>query len=145
LDDNDSYFDNLEELELNNWVQPVDEDVVVDESGKGVIEGEEVALDDKFKPYVGLEFCTPDEAYRFYNNYACHVGFSVRKGSRASSSKDVSSIRFVCHKEEFSNYQKKREMPIGSSTNQRTPEKRKGIIRMRCRASCKIKLVKGDI
>jgi hypothetical protein len=63
LDDNDSYFDNLEELELDNWVQPVDEDVVVDESDKGVTEGEEVALDDKFKPYVGLEFRTPDESY----------------------------------------------------------------------------------
>jgi FAR1 DNA-binding domain len=36
-------------------------------------------------------------------------------------------------------------MPIGSSTNQRTPEKRKGIIRMGCKASCRIKLVKGDI
>jgi FAR1 DNA-binding domain len=111
LDDNDSYFDNSEELELDNWVQPVDEDVVVDESDKDVNEGEEATLDDKFKPYVGLKFHTPDEAYQFYNNYACHVGFSVHKGSRASSNKDVSSIRFVCHKEGFSNYEKKREVP----------------------------------
>jgi len=112
---------------------------------KDMAEVKEVAVDDKIKPYVGLEFRTPDEAYNFYNNYACHVGFSVRKGSRASSSKGVSSVRFVCHKEGFSNYQKKREMPIGSSTNQRTPEKQKGIIRMGCRASCRIKLVKDDI
>jgi hypothetical protein len=67
LDDNDPYFNNLEELEL------VDEDVVVDESDKGVTESEEAALDDKCKPYVGLEFRTSDEAYQFYNNYACHV------------------------------------------------------------------------
>jgi hypothetical protein len=50
LDDNDPYFNNLEELEL------VDEDVVVDESDKGVTESEEAALDDKCKPYIGLEF-----------------------------------------------------------------------------------------
>jgi ribose 5-phosphate isomerase A len=136
LDGNDPYFNNLGELELENWVQVgADKGIVVEESDKdvtdkGVAEVKEVALDDKIKPYVGLEFRTPDEAYNFYNNYTCHVGFSVRKGSRASSSKGVSSIRFVCHKEGFLNYQKKREMPIGSSTNQRTPEKQKGIIRM---------------
>jgi zinc finger SWIM domain-containing protein 3 len=85
--------------------------------------GEESASDGENKLYVGLEFRTSDEAYNFYNNYACRVGFSVRKTSRASSSQGVSSIRFTYHKEGFSNYQKKREMSIESSTNQRTPEK----------------------
>jgi FAR1 DNA-binding domain len=110
-----------------------------------VTEGEEVALDDEIKFYVGLKFCTPDETYKFANNYACHVGFSVCKESRTSSSKGVSSIRFVCHKEGFSKYQKKIEMPIRNSTSQRTPEKHKGIIKMGCRVSCRIKLVKDDI
>jgi hypothetical protein len=75
LDDNDPYFNNLEELGLDIWVQPItDKDVVVEESvtDKSVAEGEEV-LNDKIKLYVGLKFRTPDEVYKFYNNYVCHV------------------------------------------------------------------------
>jgi zinc finger SWIM domain-containing protein 3 len=147
LDSNDPYFHNLGELEI----QESDEGVAVEErvddlndENVQVVE-EESAPDGENKPYVGLEFRTPDEAYDFYNNYACRIGFSVRKASRASSSQGVSSIRFTCHKEGFSNYQKKREMSIGSSTDQRTPEKQKGIIRMGCKASCRINLVKGNI
>jgi FAR1 DNA-binding domain len=63
----------------------------------------------KNKLYVGLEFRTPDVAYDFYSNYTCNVGFSVRKASRISSRQDISSIKFTCHKEEFLNYQKKKE------------------------------------
>jgi zinc finger SWIM domain-containing protein 3 len=148
LDGNDPYFDNLGGLRLQESdegvaiVEERDEDLD-DESVQPVVE--EGAPDGENKPYVGLEFRTPDEAYDFYNNYAGRVGFSVRKASRASSRQGVSSIRFTCHKEGFSNYQKKKEMPIGSCTNQRTPEKQKGIIRMGCKASCRIKLVKGNI
>jgi FAR1 DNA-binding domain len=80
----------------------------------------------KTNPYVSLEFHTSDETYDFYNNYACCVGFSVRKTSRVSSRQGVSSIRFTCQKEEFSNYQKKRVMSIESFTNQRTLEKQMG-------------------
>jgi zinc finger SWIM domain-containing protein 3 len=147
LDSNDPYFHNLGELEI----QESDEGVAVEERVEDLDDenvqavGEESASDGENKPYVGLDFHTLEEAYAFYNNYACRIGFSVRKASRASSSKGVSSIRFTCHKEGFSNYQKKREMSIGSSTNQRTPEKQKGIIRMGCKASCRIKLVKGNI
>jgi hypothetical protein len=82
----------------------------------------------KVKPYVGLEFRTLDEAYTFYNNYACQIEFSVCKGNRPSNSKGVSSNRFVCHKKEFLNYQRKRKMSTGSS-NQRTPTKQKRVIR----------------
>jgi FAR1 DNA-binding domain len=95
-----------------------------DESVQPVVE--EGAPDGENKSYVDLEFRTPDEAYDLYNNYAGRIGFSVRKASRASSRQGVSSIRFTCHKEGVLNYQKQKEMPIGTYTNQRTSEKQRG-------------------
>jgi FAR1 DNA-binding domain len=159
FDGNDPYINNLEELEFEEYVNILDEEqagvqVGVDESVEDVTdegievvtdEGIQAGYDNKNKPYIGLEFRTPEEAYNFYNNYACHVGFSVRKATRAKNSQGVSSIRYVCNKEGFSKYQKKKEMPIGSLTGQKTPEKVKGITRVGCKASIRIKLVQGGI
>jgi hypothetical protein len=41
----------------------------------------------KLKPELGMEFENEHIAYEFYNTYAGHVGFSVRKSWHDKSSK----------------------------------------------------------
>jgi zinc finger SWIM domain-containing protein 3 len=50
-------------------------------------------------PYVGMRFSSLEEAFKFYNDYALRVGFSVRKSSQTISKQGLSSKRFVCSKE----------------------------------------------
>ncbi|KAF3337587.1 Protein FAR1-RELATED SEQUENCE 12 [Carex littledalei] len=47
------------------------------------------------KPYVGMEFNTSEKAYTFYNDYACRVGFSIRKATQGKNRDGVSSIRTI--------------------------------------------------
>jgi FAR1 DNA-binding domain len=56
----------------------------------------------QMRPYIGMEFQTSNEAFTFYNAYAGHAGFSVRKDTCEKSKNDVSSMRFCCSKEGFS-------------------------------------------
>ncbi|XP_078152790.1 protein FAR1-RELATED SEQUENCE 5-like isoform X2 [Carex rostrata] len=106
---------------------------------------EEDQLKDAIKPRVGMEFRSPEEAFKMYNDYACRVGFSVRKQAQTKNKHGVSSMRYVCSKEGFSTRQKKIAMPIGSESNPRTPEKLKGMTRTGCGASFRMKIVKGGI
>ncbi|KAI3945056.1 hypothetical protein MKW98_009860, partial [Papaver atlanticum] len=46
----------------------------------------------EFRPYVGMEFESQDNAYAFYNRYAAKLGFSVRKHSTSLSRKDKTVI-----------------------------------------------------
>ncbi|XP_078171535.1 protein FAR1-RELATED SEQUENCE 5-like [Carex rostrata] len=108
-------------------------------------EEEDDVLDIASKPCVGMEFSTSEKAYTFYNEYACRVGFSVRKATHAKNRHGVSSIRFVCSKEGLSRWHKEKAIPIGSSTNIATPKKEHGVTRIGCKASCRIKLVKSGI
>ncbi|XP_072978354.1 protein FAR1-RELATED SEQUENCE 5-like isoform X2 [Typha angustifolia] len=56
----------------------------------------------KLVPEVDMEFESEDKAYEFYNRYAGHVGFSVRKSSSDKSSENVTRSRtFVCSREGF--------------------------------------------
>lgn len=128
-------MDNLEDLEFENCIIKDDEEVVV----------KKAKVDDQITPYLGLEFRTPDEEYTFYNSYACRVGFSVHIASQGNNRNDVLSIRYVCSKEEFSNSQKTKKQPIRNLTTQKTPEKEKGILRVSCKASCRIILIKDGI
>ncbi|XP_057956744.1 protein FAR1-RELATED SEQUENCE 7 [Malania oleifera] len=55
----------------------------------------------KVEPYLGLEFNSANEAYKFYYAYASNTGFKVRIGQLFRSRDDgsISSRRFVCSKE----------------------------------------------
>ncbi|XAR57155.1 hypothetical protein NMG60_11025195 [Bertholletia excelsa] len=55
----------------------------------------------KVEPYKGLEFCSANEAYKFYYAYAASTGFKVRIGQLFRSKHDgsITSRRFVCSKE----------------------------------------------
>jgi zinc finger SWIM domain-containing protein 3 len=97
---------------------------------------------ENFKPCIGMEFGTSEEAYNFYNTYGGHAGFSVRKNSMIKSRKDVSSVRFVCSKEGLSRRQKAELKELGSPTILRTPEREHGSTRTNCKASLRVKLVK---
>ncbi|XP_008782870.1 protein FAR1-RELATED SEQUENCE 5-like isoform X2 [Phoenix dactylifera] len=64
------------------------------------------ALDDaaiaKLVPEIDMEFESEEKAYEFYNRYAGHVGFSVRKSSSDKSSENITRSRtFVCSREGF--------------------------------------------
>ncbi|KAF3340994.1 Protein FAR1-RELATED SEQUENCE 12 [Carex littledalei] len=59
-------------------------------------EEDEAAISDTVQPYVGREFMSADEAYNFYNAYAGHVGFSIRKNTRTKSRNGLSSVRLIC-------------------------------------------------
>ncbi|KAJ4808279.1 Protein FAR1-RELATED SEQUENCE 5 [Rhynchospora pubera] len=99
----------------------------------------------KNQPHIGMEFKSRDEAYQFYNMYAFEAGFSIRKETTSKSSKGVSSERFVCSKEGFSNRQKQEQKKLGSSSDKKTPEKDKGSSRAGCKACLRVKLVKGEL
>ncbi|EEC74634.1 hypothetical protein OsI_10266 [Oryza sativa Indica Group] len=53
-------------------------------------------------PELSMEFDDEDKAYEFYNRYAGHVGFSVRKSSSDKSAENITRSRtFVCSREGF--------------------------------------------
>jgi hypothetical protein len=81
---------------LRDEILTVESDGIVADQSDGIVAN--TGSDHKIKSYVGLEFHTPDETYNFYNNYACRVALSVHKRSRTYSTKNVSSIGFVCNK-----------------------------------------------
>jgi FAR1 DNA-binding domain len=82
-----------------------------------------------------MEFKTADEAYNFYNAYACYTGFSIRRATQSKSRNGVSSIRFVCSKEGLSRRQRAEQKGLV-----KTPEREHGIRRTKCKASLRIKL-----
>ncbi|KAJ4778775.1 FAR1-related sequence 5 [Rhynchospora pubera] len=106
---------------------------------------EEEKPEENQQPYVGMEFKSEVEAYNFYNKYGGYKGFSIRKNSRNSSSKGVTSVAYVCSKEGFSKYRKQEHMELGNSSNKKTPEKEKGSGRTGCKAYLRLKLVKDAI
>lgn len=53
------------------------------------------------EPKVGMEFANENKAFKFYCNYAIHVGFSVRKGWWERSGRKVTTRVYVCSKEGF--------------------------------------------
>ena len=56
----------------------------------------------RLKPEIGMKFKNEDIAYEFYNAYARHVGFSVRKFWHDKSSTNViRTKKFVCSKAGF--------------------------------------------
>ncbi|XP_051117885.1 protein FAR1-RELATED SEQUENCE 5-like [Andrographis paniculata] len=54
-------------------------------------------------PKLGMGFDSEDHAYEFYNAYAAHLGFSVRKDYVNRSKKDgsVASRRYTCYREGY--------------------------------------------
>ncbi|CAD6217125.1 unnamed protein product [Miscanthus lutarioriparius] len=53
----------------------------------------------KLVPEVGMEFVSEEKAYEFYNKYAGHVGFSVRKSTSHKSSENITknSLKHLNH------------------------------------------------
>jgi hypothetical protein len=73
--------------------------------------------DQSVVPYVGMIFQIDREAYTFYNRYAEHAGFSVRKATQSKSNQGVSSMRFFVINKGLKNAKKSRrcrlEVQIG--------------------------------
>ncbi|KAJ1698440.1 hypothetical protein LUZ63_006952 [Rhynchospora breviuscula] len=92
-----------------------------------------------------MQFSLAEKAYIFYNSYAGRVGFSVRKSSKSTSRTGPSSQRFLCSKEGFCKNQKNFEMPIGSVSLHKSPQKVKSITRVGCRASLRVRRMKDGI
>ncbi|TVU37935.1 hypothetical protein EJB05_11280, partial [Eragrostis curvula] len=64
----------------------------------------------KLVPEVGMEFESEEKAYEFYNKYAGHVGFSVRKSTSHKSSENITKVRtFVCSREGYNRDKKSLE------------------------------------
>jgi zinc finger SWIM domain-containing protein 3 len=64
----------------------------------------------KLVPEVGMEFESEEKAYGFYNKYAGHVGFSVRKSTSHKSSENIIKVRtFVCSREGYNRDKKSLE------------------------------------
>ncbi|XP_058114875.1 protein FAR1-RELATED SEQUENCE 5-like [Magnolia sinica] len=65
------------------------------------MDNQEVNLEDNPGPRLGMRFKTANEAYKWYNEYARQVGFSVRINHQEKSRRDgeVISKSFVCSRE----------------------------------------------
>ena len=51
-------------------------------------------------PQIGMKFTDDDKVYKFYNEYACNIGFSVWKNQVRKNSKNVVIYRsFTCNRE----------------------------------------------
>ncbi|XP_010273716.1 PREDICTED: protein FAR1-RELATED SEQUENCE 5-like isoform X2 [Nelumbo nucifera] len=89
---------------------------------------------EEWTPKVGMIFQTVDEAYEFYNTYAGHVGFSIRKESRIFDKRanQIRYSKFCCSKEGRRAVDKRR-----INSKNRRPETRCG-----CMATMKISRVK---
>lgn len=82
-------------------------------------------------PEIGMEFDNEDKAYEFYNRYAGHIGFSVRKSSSDKSSDNITRSRtFVCSREGF-----RKDKKGAKEVKRPRPETRIG-----CRARMTIKI-----
>ncbi|KAJ4791674.1 Protein FAR1-RELATED SEQUENCE 5 [Rhynchospora pubera] len=90
----------------------------------------------KLLPEVGMEFETEDKAYEFYNRYAGHVGFSVRKSTsrkdKASTERIINVRCFVCSREGYNKDKKSLEA-----------KKPRLETRIGCPARMVIKLIEG--
>ncbi|XP_028796853.1 protein FAR1-RELATED SEQUENCE 5-like [Neltuma alba] len=85
---------------------------------------------------LGKEFDNLEEAWSFWNEYACRAGFSARKNGLTKSKKDKKTIigyRYACSKEG----KRKPDKRYTSATNHR-PETRTD-----CKAGMTVKLVEG--
>ncbi|OEL19653.1 hypothetical protein BAE44_0019329 [Dichanthelium oligosanthes] len=72
----------------------------------------------KMVPEVGMEFDDEDKAYEFYNRYAGHLGFSVRKSSSDKSAENITRSRtFVCSREGFRPFIDHQQMQINNQPN----------------------------
>ncbi|XP_049347739.1 protein FAR1-RELATED SEQUENCE 5-like [Solanum verrucosum] len=63
----------------------------------------EIGVGNSRDPYIGKEFQSLDDSFKFYLEYAHRSGFSVRRGRMTKSRKDKSIIgqEFVCSKQGF--------------------------------------------
>jgi FAR1 DNA-binding domain len=95
----------------------------------------------RLRYYLGMQFWTSEDAYNFYNEYGCHVGFSIRRKTTSSSKKDVSSVNFVCSTEGYSKCQRAELKGMNISTYLKTSEREYRTTRTNCKAYLRIKLV----
>ena len=58
-------------------------------------------LPDKFVPAIGQQFKIFDKAYNFYNTYARHAGFGIKKNQRNKTGR---YLRCVCEGKHSSNF-----------------------------------------
>ncbi|KAJ1685706.1 hypothetical protein LUZ63_019481 [Rhynchospora breviuscula] len=133
----------LEELCRLEELSPDEEEHCHDE--ENFYDEEDQSHDEPTKPYLGMIFSSTEDAYNFYNAYAGRVGFSVRKSSKSSSRTGPSSQRFVCSKEGICKKQKNFEMPIGSVSLDKSPQKIKSITRVGCKASLRVRRMKNGL
>ena len=64
------------------------------------------------EPKIGMEFPSEDAAYKFYNVYADHVGFSIRRNLIWKNTSGVLSMRtFTCSKEGYYRERSNQEQP----------------------------------
>ncbi|KAF9598933.1 hypothetical protein IFM89_033131 [Coptis chinensis] len=77
-------------------------DVCEDDEPHGGVIGDEVYEIEKdmniYCPCEGMEFDSLEEADVFYNNYAGHIGFSVRKNTvnRSRVTREINGRTFCC-------------------------------------------------
>lgn len=57
------------------------------------------SVEDVITPKMGMHFDDLNDAFEFYNGYAKHAGFSVRKDSTRTKNGEVIWKRFLCSKE----------------------------------------------
>ncbi|KAK4267584.1 hypothetical protein QN277_024345 [Acacia crassicarpa] len=100
-------------------------------------------MEDEFKPTIGKEFGSLEEAWMFWNDYAKRTGFGARKYSGTKSKKDGETItyRYVCCKEGLRKENKAKSYTSRHRAETRTNCKAKMVV---SRVNQKFKITRFD-
>jgi hypothetical protein len=60
-------------------------------------------------PTIGQEFRSYDEAYAFYNTYAKHTGFGIKKGQRNKTRRYLQCVREGKHRNSVADEERRRD------------------------------------
>ncbi|KAM3319448.1 hypothetical protein P3S67_006648 [Capsicum chacoense] len=93
-------MENSNLYEENIGVEVPLEEIDMDETGQIVLN---IDVENSQDPYIGEEFQSLDDSFKFYLDYSHRSGFSVLRGRMVRSRKDKSIIgqEFVCSKQGF--------------------------------------------
>ncbi|KAL9673043.1 hypothetical protein QQ045_029296 [Rhodiola kirilowii] len=92
-------------------------------------------------PFIGQKFLSPDDAVKFYENYAQIAGFNVRVNTTISTDGVVKLKHLLCHHQGF----KRQKMKVDTLKNPNSNKRNRKETRCGCEVKLYFKLVDGGM